>query len=133
MWDLNWVAIILAALAGFLIGGIWYGPLFGKTWQVEAGLSDERIKGSNMVMIFGLTFLLNFFSSFILAHVLRTYGDPGMSLSIMIAGGLALGFIVPAIGVNYLFSRKSRTLFGIDGGYWLLIYCVMGAIFGAFA
>jgi hypothetical protein len=47
----------------------------------------------------------------------------------MIASGVALGFIIPAIGVNYLFSRQSLRLFLIDSGYWLAIYTVMGLEF----
>lgn len=134
MWDLNWVAVLLAAAAGFGVGGVWYGPLFGKAWQARVGLDDAALKdGANMPMIYGMAFLLNLASSVVLAHVLDTYGDPAIGLSVMIAGGIALGFVVPAIGVNYLFSRKSLGLFMIDGGYWLVIYCVMGALFGAFA
>lgn len=134
MWDLNWIAIILAALAGFLVGGVWYGPLFAKAWVAALGKTEEELKaGANMPMIFGLTFVLNLFSAFILAHVLKTYGDPAIGLSVMIAGGIALGFVLPAFAVNYLFSRGSLKLFMIDGGYWLVVYSLMGAIFGAFA
>jgi Protein of unknown function (DUF1761) len=45
--------------------------------------------------------------------------------------GIALGFIVPALGTNYLFSRASMKLFLIDAGYWLLFYTAMGAVFVA--
>ena len=46
----------------------------------------------------------------------------------MTSFGVALGFIVPAIGTNYLFSQKSKALFLIDAGYWLLFYIAMGAV-----
>ena len=128
---LNPLAIAAAAALSFLIGGVWYSPiLFAKRWQRESGLSDERIKNANMPMIFGTTFVLNLFAAFILAHVLDTYGEPSLDLSLMIAGGIALGFVVTAIGVNYLFSRASLKLFLIDSGYWLLNYLAMGAILG---
>jgi high-affinity Fe2+/Pb2+ permease len=127
--EIHWLAVLVAAVAGFLVGGLWYGPLFGKAWQAARGLSDEALKdGANMPLIFGLTFLLNVVSAFVLDHTLGTYGDPDMSLSLMIAGGIALGFVIPAMGVNYLFSRMSLKLFLIDAGYWLVIYCLMGAI-----
>ena len=122
-------AILVAAVSGFLVGGLWYGPLFGKAWQAARGLSDDAMKNANMPMIFGLTFVLNLFSAFILDHTLSTYGTPGLNLSVMISSGVALGFIVPAIGVNYLFSRQSLRLFMIDAGYWLVIYSVMGVVF----
>lgn len=127
--EIHWLAVLVAAVAGFLVGGLWYGPLFGKAWQAARGLSDEALKeGANMPLIFGLTFVLNIVSAFVLDHTLGTYGDPDMSLSLMIAGGIALGFVIPAMGVNYLFSRMSLKLFLIDAGYWFVIYCLMGAI-----
>ncbi|MFA6113930.1 MAG: DUF1761 domain-containing protein [Sphingomonas sp.] len=127
--EVHWLAILVAAVSGFLVGGLWYGPIFGKAWQAARGLSDDAMKNANMPMIFGLTFLLNLFSAFILDHTLTTYGAPDLSLSVMISSGVALGFIVPAIGVNYLFSRQSLRLFMIDAGYWLVIYSVMGVVF----
>lgn len=127
--EVHWLAILVAAVSGFLVGGLWYGPIFGKAWQAARGLSDDAMKNANMPMIFGLTFLLNLFSAFILDHTLTTYGAPDLSLSVMISGGIALGFIVPSIGVNYLFSRQSLRLFLIDAGYWLVIYAVMGVVF----
>lgn len=130
MWDINWIAVIGAALAGFAIGGIWYGPLFGKAWQRELGLSDELIKGANMPMIFGLVFLLNLVAAYLLGHILASDGGPGIGASALIAGSIGLGFVATSIGVNYLFSRNSFKLFLIDAGYWTAIYTVMGAIFG---
>ena len=127
--EIHWLSILVAAVSGFLVGGLWYGPVFGKAWQAARGLSDDAMKNANMPMIFGLTFVLNLFSAFILDHTLTTYGAPGLNLSVMISSGVALGFIVPAIGVNYLFSRQSLRLFMIDAGYWLVIYSVMGVVF----
>ncbi len=51
----------------------------------------------------------------------------------MIGFGVGLGFVATSVGVNYLFARKSFKLFLIDGGYWTVVYTVMGAIFGALA
>lgn len=133
MWETNWIAVLGAALAGFVIGGLWYGPLLGKAWQAESGLSDEAMKSANMGRIFGLTFVLNLVAAFILAHVMTTYQHPGLHISAMIGFGIGLGFVATSIGVNYLFARKSLKLFLIDGGYWTLVYTVMGAIFGALA
>ena len=133
MWEMNWIAVLGAALAGFVIGGLWYGPLLGKAWQAESGLSDEAMKNANMAKIFGLTFVLNLVSSFILGHVMATYQHPGIHISAMIGFGVGLGFVATSIGVNYLFARKSLKLFLIDGGYWTVVYTVMGAVFGALA
>lgn len=130
MWNISITAVIAAAVAGFVVGGLWYGPLFGKIWQAETGVTDEKARAGNLPLLFGSVFLLNLFAAYILGHVLATYGNPPVATSMMISGGVGLGFIATAIGVNYLFSQKSVRLFIIDASYWTLIYTVMGAIFG---
>jgi hypothetical protein len=128
----HWLAIVLAALAGFLVGGIWYGPLFGKAWMKARGISPEDANaGVNMPLLFGSTFLLNLVAAFMLDHLYSTYDTRlGLHYSLVVAGIIGVGFIATSIGVNYLFSRQPRSLFFIDAGYWITIYLVMGAIFG---
>lgn len=129
MANLDWIAILVAAAAGFIVGGIWYGPLFGAAWMKERGLSEEELKKGNMALIYGTTFLLSIVSAIFLGHLLAHFGEMSARSTMMISTGIALGFIVPAIGTNYLFSRASLKLFGIDAGYWIAFYAAMGAVF----
>lgn len=129
IFDVNWLAVVLAALCGFLVGGIWYGPVMGKRWLGAVGLTEDQVKAGNMPMIYGGAFAFSLLASWTLAHTFVTYGqDLSFMVKVMTAFGVALGFVVPAIGTNYLFSQKSRTLFFIDAGYWLLFYIAMGAV-----
>ena len=132
MFDVNWIAIILAALAGFVVGGIWYGPVMGKKWMGAVGLTEEQIKQGNMGLIYGGAFLFSLVASWTLAHTFASFASYGAELSVlakvMTAFGAALGFIVPAIGTNYLFSQKGKSLFFIDASYWLLFYIAMGLV-----
>ncbi len=128
-WD-NWLTIIVAALAGFLVGGLWYGPLLGKAWMAQHGFTEEELAKGNMVKIYGTTFALSIVSAVFLGHLLAHF-DPAPRQTMMISSGIALGFIIPALGTNYLFSRASLTLFLIDAGYWLAFYTAMGAVFVA--
>ena len=125
-------AILGAAVAGFVVGGLWYGPLFGKAWMQARGINrEDAAKGANMPLIFGTTFVLNLIAAFMLDHLYLTYDTPvGQHHALVIAGIIGLGFITTSIGVNYLFSRLPRSLFLIDAGYWIVTYLVMGAIFG---
>ena len=127
----HWLPIVLAALAGFLVGGIWYGPLFGKAWMKARGITPESAAGANMPVIFGMTFLFNLIAAVMLDHLYLTYdAHLGLHYSLVVAAIIGVGFISTSIGVNYLFSRQPRSLFLIDAGYWITIYLVMGAIFG---
>ncbi len=57
MIDLQWGIILGSGLIPLIVGGLWYGPLFGKTWQKVAEVSDEKVKDANMFVMFGLTIL----------------------------------------------------------------------------
>jgi hypothetical protein len=58
---INPLAIVVAALVPMIMGFIWYNPkVFGKAWQVAAGVTDEKMKGANMLVVFGVSLLLSF-------------------------------------------------------------------------
>jgi hypothetical protein len=128
MENANLLAILVAAATGFLIGGLWYGPLFGKAWMAEHGFTEEQLRGSNMIKIYGLTFAFSVLSAVFLGHLLAFF-DTNTRSTLMISVGISLGYIIPAIGTNYLFSRKSGKLFSIDAGYWIVFYAAMGLVF----
>ena len=130
MANANLLAILVAAACGFLVGGIWYGPLFGKAWQREIGMTDDDLKSANMLKIYGTAFLFSVLSAVFLGHLFAHFGEMSLRSTMMISVGVALGFIVPAIGTNYLFGRKSGKLFAIDAGYWIAFYAAMGLVFG---
>jgi hypothetical protein len=128
--NLNWLAIAAVTFLSFIIGGLWYSPvLFGKPWAKENGLSDEKIKESNMIKIFGGSFLLTFVAAFNLAMFLGPTADIIFGLT---AGFLVgFGWVATSLGTLYLFERKSLKLFFINAGYHLVTFTLMGMILGA--
>ncbi len=128
--EINWLSVIVATLAAFAIGGLWYSPvLFSKAWQRENKLSDQEIKGANMALIFGSSFLLNFISAVVLELFLGRQADV---LTGLLAGlFVGLGWVATSLGTTYLFARKSLNLFIIDAGYFIVYFAVMGIILGA--
>jgi hypothetical protein len=131
MGQINYLAVLLAAVAFFAVGAIWYTVLFGKAWQRALGLSDEQLKGgANMALIYGGAFLCELVVAWLLGHLFaRTAPSPrGM---MMISVGFGLGVMTPAIGINYLFQRKSLKLFLIDAGHFVVGAAAMGGVFVA--
>ena len=125
--DINWLAVLLAALAGFIRGGLWYSVLFAKVWQREAGVTDEQLKHGT-VRVFVGSFLL----AVVMAVVLAAFiGNGGAGFGAM--AGLATGaaWVAAALGVNYLFERRSLTLLAINASYNIVTFTAMGAIIGA--
>ncbi|MBL7747055.1 MAG: DUF1761 domain-containing protein, partial [Chitinophagaceae bacterium] len=61
MSSINWLAVLVAGISAFVVGGIWYSPgLFGKAWMADNNFTEEQIKkGGNKGKIFGWTFIFS--------------------------------------------------------------------------
>jgi hypothetical protein len=132
MPTVNWLAVLVAALSTFVIGGLWYSPaVFGNAWMKENGFTEESMKGANMTKIFGLAFVLGVVAAINLAMFLGP--DPAMNATWGAFYGFLAGFgwVATFIGTHYLFERKSFKLFLINAGCSIVSLTVMGAIIGA--
>jgi len=67
--ETNFFILFVTALIPLIIGAAWYNDaLFGKTWFKVSGMTDEKMKSGNMLLIFGLTYILGFFLSFAMTN-----------------------------------------------------------------
>jgi hypothetical protein len=129
MGNLNLLAILAAAIATFVIGGLWYSPaLFHRPWMRANRFTDADLAGGRIGLIFGLAFLFALVMAFNLAMFLE---DPETTLAWgATAGGLAAVWVVLGIGTVALFERRPAAYTLINGGYWVVSLIVMGAIIG---
>jgi hypothetical protein len=126
---MNWLAVILATVAFFAVGALWYTVLFGKIWQREVGLSNEQLTGGrNMMLVMGTCFVLEFVVCLTVGHMFD-FLEPSDRAKMMIALGLALGVMMPATGINYLYQRKSLKLFLVDSGHFVAGMAAVGGVF----
>lgn len=156
--EFNFYAILAATFVPIIMGFLWYHTaLFGKSWMKESGMTEEKIKSGNMIVIFGASLVFSFFLAFmtnsIAIHqlgalqmiggdatidgILPSYqsfmDDYGMAFRTYkhgaLHGFLAGVFIVlPILGTNGLFERKSWKYIFINVGYWTVTLTIMGAI-----
>ena len=128
---MHYLGILLAAIAMFALGSVWYSPvLFAKAWVRESG-GDPAYKprAQEMGRTFGGTFVLLLVCAAVLDWVITNSAAAGEGVSHGLMVGLLAGLLATAItGINYLFERKSRTLFLINSGYDLIGFCIMGAV-----
>lgn len=135
MSNINFLAVIAATLSTFVVGWLWYGPLFGKAWMNAVGLSEEQLQQGNMAKIFGLAFVFEFIMAFNLAMFF--FGSPEGAEMITAGNGAFYGFLTGfgwiffALAVNSLYEQKSWKYMVINGGYWTVSLTVMGLILGA--
>ena len=128
MPDVNWLAVVVAAVSAFVLGGIWYGPLFKKTWCREAGV-DMEAKGRHPAAVFGGAFVLSLVAAWAVAALI---GRSDASLLFAVHVGLLSGlcFVATSFGINYLFAGRSLKLWLIDAGYHVLQFTLYGLVIG---
>jgi hypothetical protein len=132
--SINYWAVIVAALSSFALGALWYSPLlFAKTWQKELGFTDEYLKSGNMPKIFGLSLVVAIIMSYGIALFVNNHPGEVMDWKTGLHIGALLGvlFVATSMAMNYLYQRKSFTLWAIDAGYQVVFMAMMGAIIGA--
>ena len=127
--NINWISVLSATVSCFLIGGLWYGPLFGTAWMTEFGITPEDLKNRSAFKTFGLSLLL----AFIAAFVLELFIGPNANLAYgAIAGFLAsFGWVATYLGMIYLFEIKSLRAYAINAGYCVSSLTIMGVILGS--
>lgn len=126
--NINWLAVLVAAIAYFALGALWYSPLFGKKWiqYQNIDMNDPDIKKGAGGIMFG-SFILMLIATIGLAILVERIQLNGGVLS-----GLKLGlvtgllFSATAISITYLYIRKPAGLYFIDG-----LYHVVGQIIAA--
>lgn len=127
---MNFLGILLAAIAGMGIGFVWFGPLFGKKWVELSGFSKEQMdeaKAKGMNKTYFYAFLVTLLMAYVLSILVSDFASGmGSALRIGVLGWLA--FIIPT-GINsVMWGGKPKKLFWLEAGERLVTILVMCAI-----
>lgn len=128
---INYWAVIVAALSSFIVGWMWYGPLFGKAWMRLHNFSKEDVvEGSlSMPVILVINYIATALAALALAMFLGAEANAGFGI---FAGLMIALFWIGTSRLNdVLYERKPWGLFLINVGYYIVIYVIMGALIGA--
>lgn len=127
--EVNWLAVIAAALSSFVLGGLWYGALFGNAWLKAAGITREHAMAGNKAIIFGGSFVLALIASATFAVFLGSEIDAMTGALYGLCAGLT--WVAASYGISYLFERRPLALWLINGGYHTVQFTLIGLILGA--
>ncbi|MBT6764696.1 MAG: DUF1761 domain-containing protein [Prolixibacteraceae bacterium] len=129
--NINYLAVLVAALSAFIIGWIWYGPLFAKRWMKLNGFTEESLKEGAMSM--PAIMIINFVAVIVSALGMAMFLGAESDMMFGISAGLMIAvFWIATSRLNDVLSEKKPFgLFLINVGYNLVTYAVMGAIIGA--
>lgn len=138
MWSVdwgatNWLAVVVAAVASFIIGGAWYGAIFARAWQRLHGFTDEQARalGASPARTFGILGACDAIAAVVMGVLVQK-----LEIASLI-DGLGLGFwawvlaMASVVVSTYVASGKKPGLILIDGGRLGVCLLVMGAILGA--
>ena len=110
---MNIWAIVVAAVSSFLLGGLWYSPVFlGNAWNRENG---GPIPPGHPAKVFGVSFAFSLLAAAAFAWWLGR--DPGLSRALQLGFVAGFCFVAASFGINYQFANRSFLMWAIDGGY----------------
>jgi surface polysaccharide O-acyltransferase-like enzyme len=128
---INYAAVVLAAIAYWILGGVWYAVLFSKPWMALEHITDEQAKSMNPVLPYVITFVLNLLIAYALAQICiwRNANTIGRGASVGVL--LWIGFVGPITFTTYMYEMRPKELFAINQFYPLAGLVLIGAIIGA--
>lgn len=130
----NYLAVVIATLAGFGLGAVWYMAL-GQVWLRAIGKTEAEIQqdqGAAKALPFVIALVALFVMALMLAGLMGHLGDVTVKGGVISGLFVWVGFVITTMGVNHAFGGAKPMLTLIDGGHWLAVLLVMGAVIGAF-
>jgi uncharacterized membrane protein YciS (DUF1049 family) len=127
---LPWLKIVLASVAYFAIGALWYSPvMFAKQWAADNKFAKDFFKQKmNMPMILGGSFAMIMLA--IVNFTMLLGPAPTRPFSTIMGILIAVGFMLPVLGINMIYTRKPIRLLAIDAGYHIIGMALAGTILG---
>ena len=134
--SINWVGVIVATVAAFALGALWYGPLFSKPWLRSLGKTQADMQqggGPPMAPLMVAQFIATIITATVLALIIERFG-PGVLTGLTVGLLCGAGFVATAKLSDVLFSQTATsTRYWIEAGNQIVSYALMGGIYGFFA
>lgn len=138
MPPINLIAVVLAAVAAFILGFLFHGPVSGKLWMKLADIHPTgNEKFADMIPKLVWNFVANLATAYglavfyLLASTSPYLGGVGMTGGIICALWAWAGFLVPATSIEVIWMGRSAKLWLFESACSLIVMIVMGAIIGS--
>ena len=126
---INYLAVLVAAAAGYAFGAIWYA-LLGKRWMAALGKTPDQFSKSKAPFVYAA--ICQLVIAYMLGGMLGHLGEITVSNALIAAGFLWFGFVLATMIVNHRFQGSPWSLTAIDAGHWLGVLLIMGLVIGLF-
>ena len=131
MIEVNYVAVLASAVAGFVVGFVWYHPkVFGTMWMKISNISPAAMEAGKKMMMqsMALGFVGTVITAYVLAHFVTVWGATDLMGAIQLGFWVWLGFQMPIQLGSVLWEQKSWNLFALNSAYWLVNTIVMAKV-----
>lgn len=127
----NWVAVIVAAVAGIVIGFIWYAPpVFGRRWARASGIELPQ-PGQVQPMTYVGAIVAALLTAYVLAVLSEAMGVATLADGALVGVVVWLGFVATYLASGVFFERRSTEWWVLNAGQAVVSLAVMGAIIGS--
>jgi len=129
---LNYLAVLIAAVAAFAWGAAYYMTL-SRQWLAAVGMTKEQLGEKRSPVPFAISFVALLVMAWVLAGTLGHLGPGQVTVKngIISALFLWLGFVVTTVFVNNAYPGRKYMLSVIDSIHWLGVVVIEGAVIGA--
>jgi surface polysaccharide O-acyltransferase-like enzyme len=126
----NYIAVLVAAIAYWFLGAVWYGVLFSKSWVALENVTLEQTKSAG-ILPYIVSFLLDLLIAYVLSQIIawRNAHTAGRGAAVGVL--LWIGFVGPITFTTYMYELRPKELFAINQFYPLAGLVLMGVILGA--
>jgi hypothetical protein len=129
----NWLAVIVAAVVGIIVGFVWYAPqVFGGRWARASGIELPQ-PGQVQPITYVGAIVTAAVTAYVLAVIIRGLGAASLTDGAIVGVVVWLGFVATWLASGVFFERRSTEWWAINAGQAIVSLVIMGAIIGALA
>jgi hypothetical protein len=126
----NYGAVVVSAVAYWMLGALWYGVLFGQRWMALEGIAMGQGRSANPALPYVISFALDLLMAFVLAQLCSWRNANTAARGAAVGVLLWIGIVGPIVFTTYMYEMRSMELFAINEFYPLVGLCLMGVILG---
>lgn len=124
---LNYLAIIVATVLSFLLGGLWYSDaLFGRIYRAGIGKRPEELGGAALPLT--LNFVTALITAIVFAELIRRLNLQTAGEGLAFGLAIGIGIIGASMASDFAFNRFSLAFFLVEAGYRVVLSVIMGVL-----
>lgn len=127
MFHVNYLVVLVGAAIQWVLGALWYGVVFKKSWKSLVGGGGET-GGGRAAFAMVSSFIASVILCYVLVNVIMWAGAPTFVAGASLAIVCWLGFMAPPLFAQHIYEHRPVNLFAINAGYWVVAMAVSGGV-----